>query len=63
MSRRKRSPSDRVTALELEIMEVLWAHGAATTHVVQKFATSLRKNWSRLPERMRRFEVITDVQD
>jgi BlaI family transcriptional regulator, penicillinase repressor len=36
MSRRKRSPSDRLTPLELEIMEVLWAQGAATTHVVQK---------------------------
>ncbi|HUC76235.1 MAG TPA: BlaI/MecI/CopY family transcriptional regulator [Vicinamibacterales bacterium] len=36
MPRRKRRRSDRLTPLELEIMEVLWAQGSATTQVVQK---------------------------
>ena len=36
MPRRKRRRSDRLTPLELEIMEVLWVQGPATSHTVQK---------------------------
>jgi predicted transcriptional regulator len=36
MPRRKQGRSDRLTPLELEIMEVLWAQGSATTQMVQK---------------------------
>ena len=36
MPRRKRRRSDRLTPLELEIMEVLWAQRPATSHTVQK---------------------------
>ena len=36
MPRRKRRRSDRLTPLELEIMEVLWVQEPATSHTVQK---------------------------
>jgi len=36
MPRRKGRRSDRLTPLELEIMEVLWVQGPATSHTVQK---------------------------
>ena len=36
MPRRQRRRSDRLTPLELEIMEVLWVQEPATSHTVQK---------------------------
>ena len=35
MPRRRRRRSDRLTPLELEIMQVLWMQGSATSHTVQ----------------------------